>query len=82
MKRSLQFYNKELPGRIIVLGSRLGKAVIYKRTITKKLILTISRNFTKDEDNDILSVADPGFPVGGGVHPLGGAWTSDMGTFQ
>ena len=28
------------------------------------------------------AVADPGFPVGVGVHPLGGAWTSDMGTFR
>ena len=27
------------------------------------------------------AVADPGFPVGGGVDPLGGAWTSDMGAF-
>ena len=28
------------------------------------------------------SVADPGFPVGGGVDPLEGAWTSDLGTFR
>ena len=29
------------------------------------------------------SVADPGFPVGGGgVDPLGGVWTSDTGAFQ
>ena len=27
------------------------------------------------------AVADPGFPIGG-VHPLGGVWTSDVGTFR
>ena len=27
-----------------------------------------------------LPVADPGFPIGG-MHPLGGAWTSNVGTF-
>ena len=27
-------------------------------------------------------VVDPGFPVGGGVDPLGGVWTSDVGAFQ
>ena len=29
-----------------------------------------------------LPVADPGFPVGGGAEPLGGAPTSDVGAFQ
>ena len=38
---------------------------------------------TTDKDHIPKSVADPGFPVGGGgVHPLGRAWTSDAGTFQ
>ena len=31
-------------------------------------------------DEPLSSVADPGFPMGG-MHPLGGAWTSDVGTF-
>ena len=29
-----------------------------------------------------IAVADPGFPVGGGRAPIGGAWTTNVGTFQ
>ena len=31
--------------------------------------------------NDTISVADPGFPVGG-HGPVRGTWTSDAGAFQ
>ena len=37
-------------------------------------------SYTEIEEMSLIAVADPGFPVGG-VHPLGGAWTSDAGAF-
>ena len=58
--------------------------VFYLAHLSFRLIL-IGSFICTDHNNGILvcnSVADPGFPVGGGVHPLGGAWTSDAGTFQ
>ena len=68
------FLNQCSTGHTFVNISRQHKSAFYK--VQNIINLTKLQGKTR-----CIAVADRGFPVGGGVHPLGGAWTSDVGTF-
>ena len=56
--------------------------LIYDVLILESASLTLSQSPTQTLSGDgPLAVADPGFPVGGGVCTRWGAWTSNVDTF-
>ena len=69
---------------IIIIGTKITQIIIHFSKISFLFIFYDIRNQNYNMNvhkHTTATPADPGFPVGGGVHPLGGVWTSDAGAF-